>query len=380
MDEQENSVSTTLSSNKRPSMSPSRQIPAPKKRVVLGEISNSTNDVVSTQNSAPKKPKSSLKKKKKKTTTKREGEALKTELVVRSVDPRKSDHSSSIYRHLLSLEMDMNKRSSPSYMGRVQNDISPNMRGILVDWLVEVAEEYQLVTDTLFLTVSYIDRYLSSYAISRNKLQLLGVACMLVASKYEEICPPRVEDFCYITDNTYIMEEVLEMERDVLKFLNFDTGPPTTKNFLRQDNALTSLWSSVFHGCCIILTRAALENYKSSKTQLEFLSCYLVELSLLDYSCVQFLPSVVAASAIFLSRFTIQPEVHPWSLALQSYSGYRPSDLKICVRAIHDLQLNIKGSSLRAVRDKYRKPKYACVGTLTSLPEIPAIYFEAIDI
>ncbi|CAL8176775.1 unnamed protein product [Prunus armeniaca] len=323
MDEQENSVSTTLSSNKRPSMSPSLQIPAPKKRVVLGEISNSTNDVVSTQNSAPKKPKSSLKKKKKKKTTKREGEALKTELVVRSVDPHTSDHSSSIYRHLLSLEMDMNKRSSPSYMGRVQNDISPNMRGILVDWLVEVAEEYQLVTDTLFLTVSYIDRYLSSYAISRNK-------------KYEEICPPRVEDFCYITDNTYIMEEVLEMERDVLKFLNFDTGPPTTKNFLR------------------ILTRAALENSKSSKTQLEFLSCYLVELSLLDYSCVQFLPSVVAASAIFLSRFMIQPEVHPW--------------------------LNIKGSSLRAVRDKYRRPKYACVGTLTSLPQIPAIYFEAIDI
>lgn len=80
------------------------------------------------------------------------------------------------------IQMDMNKRSSPSYMGRVQNDISPNMRGILVDWLVEVAEEYQLVTDTLFLTVSYIDRYLSSYAISRNKLQLLGVACMLVAS------------------------------------------------------------------------------------------------------------------------------------------------------------------------------------------------------
>ncbi|CAB4290615.1 unnamed protein product [Prunus armeniaca] len=310
MDEQENSVSTTLSSNKRPSMSPSLQIPAPKKRVVLGEISNSTNDVVSTQNSAPKKPKSSLKKKKKKKTTKREGEALKTELVVRSVDPHTSDHSSSIYRHLLSLEMDMNKRSSPSYMGRVQNDISPNMRGILVDWLVEVAEEYQLVTDTLFLTVSYIDRYLSSYAISRNKLQLLGVACMLVASKYEEICPPRVEDFCYITDNTYIMEENL------------------------NESCLGELQNAI--------------------GILELLSCGA---KLLDYSCVQFLPSVVAASAIFLSRFMIQPEVHPWSLALQSYSGYRPSDLKMCVHVIHDLQLNIKGSSLRAVRDKYRRPK-----------------------
>lgn len=68
--------------------------------------------------------------------------------------------------------MEANKRPSPSYMGRVQNDISPKMRGILVDWLVEVAEEYKLVTDTLYLTVSYLDRYLSSYAV-------VFLACLL---------------------------------------------------------------------------------------------------------------------------------------------------------------------------------------------------------
>jgi hypothetical protein len=45
------------------------------------------------------------------------------------------------------------------------------------------------------------------------------------------------------------------------------------------------------------------------------------------------------------------------SLALQYYSGYRPSDLKECVLAIHDLQLNRKGSSLNALREKYRKVK-----------------------
>ncbi|ONI14534.1 hypothetical protein PRUPE_4G285800 [Prunus persica] len=76
------------------------QILAPNKRVVLGEISNSTNNVVSTLNSTPKKPKSSFKKKK--TTTKREEEALKTEIIMRSIDPRKSDHSPSIYCYLLS--------------------------------------------------------------------------------------------------------------------------------------------------------------------------------------------------------------------------------------------------------------------------------------
>lgn len=45
---------------------------------------------------------------------------------------------------------------------------------------------------------------------------------------------------------------------------------------------------------------------------LEFLSYYLSELSLLDYGCVKFLPSLIAAAVIFLSRFTLQPEVHPW--------------------------------------------------------------------
>lgn len=73
---------------------------------------------------------------------------------------------------------------------------------------MEVTEEYRLVPETLYLTVSYIDRYLSSKEINRDKLQLLGIACLLIAAKYEEICPPQVEELCYITDNTYIKDEV----------------------------------------------------------------------------------------------------------------------------------------------------------------------------
>lgn len=68
------------------------------------------------------------------------------------------------------------------YMEIVQRDITSNMRGILVDWLVEVAEEYKLLSDTLHLAVSYIDRFLSLNRISRIKLQLLGVSAMLIAS------------------------------------------------------------------------------------------------------------------------------------------------------------------------------------------------------
>jgi len=57
---------------------------------------------------------------------------------------------------------------------------------------------------------------------------------MLIASKYEEIYAPQVDEFCYITDNTYRREDVLAMERTVLDALNFELTQPTTKTFLRR--------------------------------------------------------------------------------------------------------------------------------------------------
>lgn len=70
----------------------------------------------------------------------------------------------------------------PDYIEKVQRDVNPNMRGILVDWLAEVSEEYKLCSDTLFMSISYIDRFLSTNALIRQRLQLLGVSSMLVAS------------------------------------------------------------------------------------------------------------------------------------------------------------------------------------------------------
>ena len=79
-------------------------------------------------------------------------------------------------------QVDPKRRPLPDYIEKVQKDVSPNMRGILVDWLVEVAEEYRIVSDTLYLTVSYIDRFLSFNVLNRQRLQLLGVSAMLIAS------------------------------------------------------------------------------------------------------------------------------------------------------------------------------------------------------
>ncbi len=90
------------------------------------------------------------------------------------------------------------------------------MRAILIDWLVEVHLKFKLVPESLYLTVNLIDRYLEREQVNRQKLQLAGVTAMLIACKYEEIYPPIVRDFVYITDNAYTKEEILAMERRML--------------------------------------------------------------------------------------------------------------------------------------------------------------------
>ena len=97
--------------------------------------------------------------------------------------------------------------AKPRYM-RKQRDINHSMRSILVDWLVEVSQEYRLDSQTLFMAVSYIDRFLSEMSVQRGKLQLVGVTAMLLASKYEEVYPPAVDEFVYITANTCSRDQV----------------------------------------------------------------------------------------------------------------------------------------------------------------------------
>ncbi|KAL5559113.1 hypothetical protein UlMin_035324 [Ulmus minor] len=358
MADQENPVRLTRAAKRRAAAMADEQ-PAPKKRVVLGELPN-----VSNVDSQTNRDSGIVEKKERRGINAKAKKALpmtdeSPEKKAESDDPQMcGSYVSDVYEYLHELEMDPRRRPLPDYIEKVQTDVTPNMRGILVDWLVEVAEEYKLLPDTLFLSIYYIDSFLSKRALNRQKLQLLGVSSMLIASKYEEITPPHVEDFCYITDNTYTKEEVVNMEAAILKSLSFELGSPTTKTFLRK------------------FTRVAQESDQNPHLKLEFLVYYLAELSLLDYNCVGFLPSLVAGSVIFLARFITQPKKHPWTLSLQTYSRYTPSKLKSCVLIIHDLYLRRRAGSLQALRQKYKQHKFKFVANLPSPPEIPAHYFE----
>ncbi|KAG8381884.1 hypothetical protein BUALT_Bualt05G0019200 [Buddleja alternifolia] len=263
-------------------------------------------------------------------------------------------YAADIYSDLYTTEL--RRRPLDDYMEKLQQDITWGMRAILIDWLVEVSDEYRLVPDTLYLTVNLIDRFLSKTYIEKQKLQLVGVTCMLIASKYEEICAPRVEEFCFITDNTYTKEEVVKMESRVLNLLGFQLFVPTTKKFLRR------------------FIQAAQVSYKVPSVELEFLANYLAELTLIEYSFVKFLPSLIAASAIFLARWTLDQSDHPWNPTMEYYTRYKTSELKSAVLELQELQLNTGESMLRSIREKYKQSKFKCVSTLRSSKPVESLF------
>ena len=230
-----------------------------------------------------------------------------------------------------------------------QRDINAQMRAILIDWLVEVAEEYRLVPETLHLAVNYIDRFLSYVPVARSKLQLVGVTCMLIASKYEEIHPPAVDEFVYISDNTYKREEIMSMEAIILNRLNFELSIATSKGFLNR------FMKAAKAGECDATTEALCQ--------------YLCELTLQEYSFLKYRPSQIAAAAFRLALHTMR--LPSWTPLLEQISGFSAQQLSGCVTEMHAVFRKAEANSLQAVREKYSHAKFLCVSTLKPPETLP---------
>jgi len=255
------------------------------------------------------------------------------------------EYFNDIYNYLR--ESEVKRLPKSNYMTK-QPDISHSMRSILVDWLVEVAEEYKLHTETLYLAVSYIDRFLSYMSVQRSKLQLVGTACMFIAAKYEEIYPPDVGEFVYITDDTYNKRQVLRMEHLVLKVLGFDLSVPSGNVFLSQMCELSKTEEKTKH-----------------------LAMFLSELSLLHGDTfLKFPPSLVAAACLALSRHSLGSSSEVWPRDLVSLTGYEVSSLKECLLSLHSMWRAAASSPQQAINEKYKSSKYSAVSDLLPAPTL----------
>lgn len=211
-----------------------------------------------------------------------------------------AEYADDIFAYLRKLETQ--NLPNPEYMDH-QDDIEWKTRGILIDWLIEVHTRFHLLPETLFLATNIIDRFLSRKVVQLDRLQLVGITAMFIASKYEEVLSPHVENFKRIADNGFSEAEILSAERFVLSTLEYDLSYPNPMNFLRR------------------VSKA--DNYD---IQSRTVGKYLMEISLLDYRFLEFPPSMVAAAAMYLARLMLDHS--EWDETLAYYAGYEEAEIQ----------------------------------------------------
>eukprot|EP00002_Diphylleia_rotans_P002413 TRINITY_DN11522_c0_g3_i2.p1 TRINITY_DN11522_c0_g3~~TRINITY_DN11522_c0_g3_i2.p1 ORF type:complete len:479 (-),score=85.72 TRINITY_DN11522_c0_g3_i2:544-1980(-) len=254
-----------------------------------------------------------------------------------------TEYVQDIMEHLYQEEV--KKQPLHNYMEVVQKEILPNMRAILVDWLIDVSDEFKSTSETLYMAIGLIDRYLSSEVVSRRFLQLVGITCFFIAAKFDEIYPPRVTDMAYMTDNTYSTDEILKLEVRILNMLKFEVSMPSSRYFLRR----------------FILAKGLCQ-------QGSLIASYICDLSLIEYGMLSHKPSCVAASCVALAALFCNME--PWDPTMVYYTQYRLSDLKTCIHRLCSVMVNIHNSKLVAIKNKFIRSGAAFATELKPTPEL----------
>lgn len=213
------------------------------------------------------------------------------------------------------------------------------MRAILIDWLVEVHSKFKLTQETLFMTVNILDRYLEKSQISRNRLQLAGIVCLFLASKFEDIYPPDLKECLFVTENSYSKEEFIEIEGEILNFLEFNIKMPTSLTFLERFKMLLN-----------------------ADKRMYFLSRYLIELVLLDCKFLRYSASNVAASALYLSGKILKKEY--WNNIISKESKFNENEVRMCSKEMCIALQNSPNCYLQSIRRKYGQNEYDCISRI----------------
>jgi cyclin B len=225
-----------------------------------------------------------------------------------------------------------------NYM-KTQPEVDAPARASMVDWLVNVHMKYRLKTETLFLAVSILDRFLATKRIRHRDLQLAACTSAFIAAKFEEAHPPEVRDFIHITDQSCRKDAILEMEVKMLTALEFCLCQPTAAHYLERFQRENN---------CSELHRTLLQ--------------YILELALMDIGMIRFAPCTQARAAALVSSRLLKsnqagmdpPEASECSqVAVQS-----------CAEELYALLQTVEQNPMQTVRHKYSKPELHSVATI----------------
>ncbi|XP_055313132.1 G2/mitotic-specific cyclin-B3 [Sitodiplosis mosellana] len=235
-----------------------------------------------------------------------------------------SDYAMDIFNYLKEREETF---KIDAYLER-QPHLTNWMRTLLVDWMVEVQETFELNHETLYLAVKIVDIYLSKVQIEKEKLQLIGAAALFMSCKYDERTPPLIEDFLYICDGAYKQNELVRMEMDAFRTIGYDLGIPLSYRFLRR------------YARCAKVTMPELT-----------LARFILEFSLMSYDLITLSDSKIAAACLFMALRMNQKT--GWNKTLEYFSGYKLSDFESIIPLLNGpLHLRQRDAN-KTIRNKY---------------------------
>lgn len=252
-----------------------------------------------------------------------------------------------VFRYYRQRENDPQFWVDPDYISR-QTDITWNMRSILMDWIVDLQESFALSHETLYLAAKIVDLYLTKAKkpLQRDRLQLLGITAVFIASKYEERNYVRVDDLVYMTEDSYRVADVFSMEIQVLKTIGFQLGHPMAYRFLRRFAKARQLTMET-------LTLAR----------------YILESSLLDHSFLGVRESHMAAGALYLARRMVDcGSQDAWDDTLIHYSAVDAQTAKDMALRFNQMLRKPK-KSLLTVQTKYEHEVFMKVGSIPKVPD-----------
>jgi len=249
-----------------------------------------------------------------------------------------SEYVQEVYDFLRDKEAE--DRIDYTYMSR-QTGLTPRMRMVLVDWMVEVQLKFRMTSESLYLSVNIVDKYLQKKPVNRDHLQLLGVTALHIASKFEEVYSVDINDFVFICDNACTAADIIAFEGEVLRTIHWCLTTPCPLHFLRR------------------YSKAA-----GSDGLRHTMSKYLTELSLGYYNMLQYHPSTQAAAAVLLTRHLLGNTPY-WPDTAQYYSCYYECEILECARALHNILLH-PDPKFRLVTRKYSGSKFCRVAQIAA--------------
>ncbi|XP_068097227.1 G1/S-specific cyclin-D1-like [Hyperolius riggenbachi] len=231
---------------------------------------------------------------------------------------------------------------SPTYFQCVQKEIHPYMRKMLTSWMLEVCEDQRCGEEVFPLAVNCLDRFLSLVPVEKRRLQLLGAACVLLASKLKETKVLTIENLCMYSDYSFSNRELQSMELLVLNKLQWDIEAVTPRDFLPHFLALLDL---------------PIERVQQVRKHTET----FIALCTTDCTFIALPPSMVAAASLAAAVTGLRPEnlgMTYTSLATTNYLAQAircdPNILRMCQEQI---EVSLESNLRQAERERVQQPK-----------------------